>query len=168
MFIFTNLLHAIASVIDTLLSLYFWVVIISALLSWVNPDPYNPIVRILHNLTEPVFYRVRKWLPFTYIGGMSGISMDVPPYVILSGTRNRMRISGINKIGMRRNGVSREAISCLEQAFKIIFRSLPQTLLVDNLEETKQSFPDCPEVQNLVNFFKTSKRGVVKRTELDK
>jgi UDP-N-acetylglucosamine acyltransferase len=99
---------------------------------------------------------------------MSGISMDVPPYVILSGTRNRMRISGINKIGMRRNGVSREAIGCLEQAFKIIFRSLPQTLLVDNLEETKQSFPDCPEVQNLVNFFKTSKRGVVKRTELDK
>ena len=78
MFIFTNLLHAIASVIDTLLSLYFWVVIISALLSWVNPDPYNPIVRILHNLTEPVFYRVRKWLPFTYIGGI-----DLSPIVVL-------------------------------------------------------------------------------------
>jgi len=104
---------------------------------------------------------------YTYIGGMSGISMDVPPYVILTGTRNRMRISGINKIGMRRNGVNREAISCLEQAFKIIFRSSPQTLLADNLEQTRQALPDCPEVQTLVQFFKSSKRGVVKRTELD-
>jgi len=78
MFIFVNFLQAIASIVDTLLSLYFWVVIISALLSWVNPDPYNPIVRILRNLTEPVFYRVRKWLPFTYIGGV-----DLSPIVVL-------------------------------------------------------------------------------------
>ncbi|SDN33028.1 YggT family protein [Desulfonauticus submarinus] len=78
MFVLSNLLQALASVIDTLLTLYFWVVIISALLSWVNPDPYNPIVRILHNLTEPVFYRVRKWLPFTYIGGL-----DLSPIVVL-------------------------------------------------------------------------------------
>lgn len=104
---------------------------------------------------------------YTYVGGISGISMDIPPYVILTGTRNRMRISGINKIGMRRNGVSKEAINCLEQAFKIIFRSLPQSLLVDKLEETRLQFPDCPEVQKLVTFFKSSKRGVVKRTEVD-
>ena len=78
-----------------------------------------------------------------------------------------MRISGINKIGMRRNGISKEAVSCLEQAFKIIFRSLPQSLLVDKLEETRLQFPDCLEVQNLVRFFKSSKRGVVKRTEVD-
>ncbi|GAU09526.1 YggT family protein [Desulfoplanes formicivorans] len=78
MFIFENLLHAVAMLIDTVLSLYFWVVIISALLSWVNPDPYNPLVRILRNLTEPVFYRIRKWLPFTY---MSGI--DFSPVVLL-------------------------------------------------------------------------------------
>lgn len=78
MFILSNLLQAFASVIDTLLTLYFWIVIIAALLSWVNPDPYNPIVRILHNLTEPIFYRVRKWLPFTYIGGL-----DLSPIVVL-------------------------------------------------------------------------------------
>ncbi len=78
MFVFTNLLQAIAGVIDTVLSLYFWVVIISALLSWVNPDPYNPLVRILRNLTEPVFYRIRKWLPFTYMGGI-----DFSPVVVL-------------------------------------------------------------------------------------
>jgi len=78
MFIFTNLLQAVASVLDTVLSLYFWVVIISALLTWVNPDPYNPIVRILRNLTEPVFYRIRKWIPFTYISGI-----DFSPVVLL-------------------------------------------------------------------------------------
>ena len=44
---------------------------------------------------------------YSYIGGVSGISLDVPPYIILAGTRNRTRISGINKIGLRRNGFSR-------------------------------------------------------------
>ncbi len=73
-----NFLQAVASVLNTVLTLYFWVVIISALLTWVNPDPYNPIVRILHNLTEPVFYRVRKWIPFTYMGGI-----DLSPILIL-------------------------------------------------------------------------------------
>jgi YggT family protein len=75
-----NFLGAIAGVINAVLSLYFWVVIASAVLSWVNPDPYNPIVRIIRNLTEPVFYRVRKLLPFTNIGGL-----DLSPVVILLG-----------------------------------------------------------------------------------
>lgn len=75
-----NFLGAIAGVINAVLSLYFWIVIASAVLSWVNPDPYNPIVRIIRNLTEPVFYRVRKLLPFTNIGGL-----DLSPVVILLG-----------------------------------------------------------------------------------
>lgn len=78
MVIFANFLHALAFVLNSVLEIYFWIVIISALLSWVNPDPYNPIVRILRNLTEPVFYRVRRWLPFTMIGGL-----DLSPIVIL-------------------------------------------------------------------------------------
>ncbi|MCA1743583.1 MAG: YggT family protein [Desulfonatronovibrio sp.] len=78
MFVFSNFLTAIVSVADTLLSLYFWIVIISALLSWVNPDPYNPIVRILRNLTEPVFYHIRRLIPFTNIGGV-----DLSPVVVL-------------------------------------------------------------------------------------
>ena len=99
----------------------------------------------------------------TYIGGMSGISLDVPPYVILEGTRNRMRIAGINKVGLRRNGMDRETIARLDQAFKIIFRT-PDLLLKDALEKTLQEIPDCPEVRNLVEFFRSSRRGVVKRT----
>jgi UDP-N-acetylglucosamine acyltransferase len=102
----------------------------------------------------------------TYVGGLSGISLDVPPYVILTGTRNAMRIAGINKIGLRRNGMERDTIAKLEEAFKIIFRS-PQLLLKDALEKTIQDIPDCPEVNELVKFFHDSKRGVVKRTTED-
>ena len=78
MFVLGNVLFALARVLDTLLSLYFWVIIISALLTWVRPDPYSPIVRTLNRLTEPVLYRVRKWLPFTYISGL-----DLSPVVVL-------------------------------------------------------------------------------------
>lgn len=104
--------------------------------------------------------------PHTYVGGMSGISLDVPPYVILTGTRNLMRIAGINKIGLRRSGMSKETISRIEQAFKIIFRS-PQLLLKDALDKTLAEIPDCEEVRIMVEFFHNSKRGVVKRTADD-
>ena len=70
MIVLSNALQAVAVVISGLLSLYFWIVIIATVLTWVRPDPYNPIVRVLRQLTEPVFYRVRKWLPFTYTSGL--------------------------------------------------------------------------------------------------
>lgn len=64
--------------VSTLLNLYMWVVIVAALLSWVSPDPYNPLVRILRNLTEPVYYRIRRWLPFVVMGGF-----DLSPVVVI-------------------------------------------------------------------------------------
>ena len=100
---------------------------------------------------------------FSYIGGISGLSLDVPPYVILAGTRNQTRISGINKIGLRRNGFTKEAIAHLETAFKVIFRS-PNLLLKDALEAARAETNGCPEVELLVKFFEDSKRGVVRRT----
>lgn len=78
MLLLSNIVYAVASVLQGLLTVYFWVVIIAVLLSWVRPDPYNPIVRTLHALTEPVFYRVRKHLPFTFVGGL-----DLSPVVVL-------------------------------------------------------------------------------------
>ena len=78
MFVFVNILTAVISVVDMLLSVYSFVVIVACLLSWVNPDPYNPIVRILRNLTEPLLWRIRKYLPFTYISGL-----DLSPVVLL-------------------------------------------------------------------------------------
>ncbi len=80
MFILSNFLMAMAEILNALLSIYFWIIIVSAILTWVNPDPYNPIVRILRNLTEPVLFRVRKWLPFTMVGGI-----DLSPIVVLVG-----------------------------------------------------------------------------------
>lgn len=64
MFVFGNLVLAIAQVIDVILSAYTWVIIIAALISWVNPDPYNPIVRFLHAVTEPVLRPIRRLIGY--------------------------------------------------------------------------------------------------------
>ncbi len=70
-------LHALAQVLSIALTLYMWIIIIRALLSWVNPDPYNPIVQFLHSITEPVLYRVRKAIP------MPGMGLDLSPILII-------------------------------------------------------------------------------------
>jgi YggT family protein len=71
---------AIATILNGLLTIYFWIVIVSALLSWVNPDPYNPIVRFLRAVTEPVLFQIRRRLPFVFAGGI-----DFSPLVLLIG-----------------------------------------------------------------------------------
>ncbi len=77
MYVLSNLLQAVAVILDIVLTIYMWVIIIRALLSWVNPDPYNPIVQFLHSITEPVLYRVRKALP------MPGMGLDLSPIIVL-------------------------------------------------------------------------------------
>ena len=64
-------------ILKIILELYMWVIIIRALLSWVNPDPYNPIVQFLNSITEPVLYRVRQLIP------MSSIGIDFSPIVVI-------------------------------------------------------------------------------------
>ena len=102
---------------------------------------------------------------FSYIGGVSGVGLDVPPYVIVAGIRDATRVSGINKVGLRRSGFSREVISKLDAVFRIIYRS-PNLLLKDSLELARKEFGDCGEVQHMIEFFETSKRGVIRRTEV--
>ncbi len=68
MFIIANFLLAVAQVLDYVLWAYMWIIVARAIVSWVNPDPYNAIVRFLHSATEPVLYRVRRLLPL-YAGG---------------------------------------------------------------------------------------------------
>jgi len=77
MFVAGNLLSALATMLDMLLTLYMWIIIIRALLSWVNPDPYNPIVQFLVKVTEPVLGRVRSWIP------MGRIGIDLSPIIVL-------------------------------------------------------------------------------------
>ncbi len=69
-------MHGIGVILSYLLTIYIWIIIIRALLSWVNPDPYNPIVQILYRLTEPVLAPVRYRMPD--IGGI-----DASPIVVL-------------------------------------------------------------------------------------
>ena len=71
-----NLLNALAHIIDFVLYAYMWLIIIRAFLSWVNPDPYNPIVSFLYQVTEPVLYRIRRFLPFR------GPGIDLSPILV--------------------------------------------------------------------------------------
>jgi len=98
---------------------------------------------------------------FSYIGGMSGLTKDVPPFTIVAGTRNRMRVSGINRIGLKRNGYSAEEIKKLHGAFKIIFLE-DNLLLQEALDKTLADFPDCSPVQELVDFIRKSERGIIR------
>jgi YggT family protein len=77
MFAVGNLIAALASILDLVLTIYMWVIIARALLSWVNPDPYNPIVRFLYNITEPVLSWVRDRVPVVYGG------LDLAPLLVL-------------------------------------------------------------------------------------
>jgi YggT family protein len=77
MFVFGDLLIAVAKIVDTLLGVYKWVIIIAALISWVNPDPYNPIVKFLYSVTEPVFRPIRR-----LIGYRLG-PIDISPIIVI-------------------------------------------------------------------------------------
>jgi YggT family protein len=74
-FVLSDLLWAVARLLDYVFWAYLWIVVIRALLSWVNPDPWNPIVRFLYQATEPVLRPIRRRLP------MSGI--DFSPMVVI-------------------------------------------------------------------------------------
>lgn len=68
MYIVGYFLQAVATVLNMVLWLYMWIIIARAVLSWVSPDPYNPIVRFIHNVTEPVLYRIRSKFPISFGG----------------------------------------------------------------------------------------------------
>jgi YggT family protein len=79
MFIIGYFLIAIAKVLDFILILFMWLVIARAVLSWVSPDPFNPIVRFIHNVTEPVLYPLRTRFPLNFGG------IDLSPIVVFIG-----------------------------------------------------------------------------------
>ena len=68
MILLSNFLVAIAKVMDIVLTIFMWIVIVRAVLSWVSPDPYNPIVRFIHSVTEPVLYQIRRRIPVSFGG----------------------------------------------------------------------------------------------------
>src|SRR6266487_1661592 len=77
MFVLANLLNAVAYILKIVLNIYMWIIIGRALISWVNPDPYNPVVRFLYRATEPVLRPVRHRLPTLAMG------LDLSPMVVI-------------------------------------------------------------------------------------
>ena len=77
MFVLSNFLVAIAKILNIALSLYMWIVIGRAIISWVSPDPYNPIVKFLNAVTEPVLYPIRRKIPIN-LGGI-----DFSPILVI-------------------------------------------------------------------------------------
>jgi len=78
MFIASNFLFALARILEFILTALTWLIVIRALVSWVNPDPYNPIVQFLYKVTEPILYSIRKLLPFSLRTGI-----DLSPIIAI-------------------------------------------------------------------------------------
>jgi YggT family protein len=77
MFVLGNFIIALARIIEIVLTLYMWIIIFRAVISWVNPDPYNKIVILLYRLTEPVLRPVRRILPLRNVG------IDISPLIVI-------------------------------------------------------------------------------------
>jgi UDP-N-acetylglucosamine acyltransferase len=92
-----------------------------------------------------------------FIGGLSGISLDIPPYMLASGSR--AKLFGFNTVGLKRHRFSEETLRALKKAYRIIFRSaLTLEKAMERVEEDEIS--QIPEVQHLIDFIKNSKRGI--------
>ena len=100
MFVWTNFVVTVAQILEQVLQLYIYVVIASAILTWVEPNPYNPIVRFIYSITEPVFDWVRRKIP-VFFGGI-----DFSPMIVIIAiyflqsyfipTLTRIAVSGFN------------------------------------------------------------------------
>ncbi len=72
-----GIISGLGGIIHSLLTVYIWIVIIGALLTWVRPDPYNPIVQIIYRLTEPAYRALRRLMPTVFNG------LDLSPVILI-------------------------------------------------------------------------------------
>lgn len=92
------------------------------------------------------------------VGGCSKVVQDVPPYMLADGNPAETRT--INKVGLERNGVSEEAQGALKQAFKMLFRE--GLTISKGLDRIESELPQLPEIRHLVQFARSSERGISK------
>lgn len=97
---------------------------------------------------------------YCFVSGSTDIVKDVPPYVLVAGSLDLIKVYGLNVIGLRRNGFSEEKIKCLEKAYKIIYRS--SLLIKDVLLELEKMVADCPEINNYIEIIRNTKKGIVR------
>jgi UDP-N-acetylglucosamine acyltransferase len=95
---------------------------------------------------------------YAYIGGKSAVVKDIPPYVIAAG--DRAKLHGLNSVGLKRHGFSQETMSSLKKAYRIIFRI--GLTLNEAIERVKAEVEQVPEVNDLIRFIKSSKRGITR------
>lgn len=76
MFLLGNFIYALAKLVNYALQIYMWIIIARAVLSWVSPDPYNPVVRFIYGITEPVMGAIRRYLPVSFGG------IDLSPIIV--------------------------------------------------------------------------------------
>jgi YggT family protein len=100
-FVLRQFTMALASILHNLLWVYSVIVFVTVLLSWVNPDPRNPIVRFLYGVTEPVLYRIRRRLPFVVAAGF-----DFSPLLLLVGIQlvDRVVVPSLFELALRMGG----------------------------------------------------------------
>jgi len=96
MYIIGYFLMAVAKVLDLALIVFMWIVIARAVLSWVNPDPFNPIVRFIHNATEPILYPIRRRIPVNFGG------IDFSPILVFMGVifLRTFLVGSLNRMAM--------------------------------------------------------------------
>lgn len=99
MFVLGDLILTSAKILDWILDIYKWIVIVSALISWVRPDPYNPIVKFLSAVTEPVQRPIRKIIGYR-------LPLDISPIIVILGIIfiQSFLITTLMKIGYRLGG----------------------------------------------------------------
>jgi YggT family protein len=100
-FVAGNLLSSVAAVLHMLLQGYIWVVIIRAVISWVNPDPRNPIVQMLSRLTDPLLEPIRRRM--FRLMGYGGVGIDVSPLILIAAIYliDYFLVGTLNDLGMR-------------------------------------------------------------------
>ncbi|HSG06433.1 MAG TPA: acyl-ACP--UDP-N-acetylglucosamine O-acyltransferase, partial [Nitrospiria bacterium] len=93
---------------------------------------------------------------FSMIGGGSAVSLEVPPFVSVAG--NRAKLFGLNAVGLRRNGFSKDQIAALKKAYQTLFRSKLKT--PEAVKKVREEQGDSEEALELAMFIETSERGV--------
>ena len=94
------------------------------------------------------------------VGGMTSITLDVPPFTIVTGDRSESRLRGLNLVGLKRRGFPEPTISSLKKAYKIL--SLSGLKLTEAIEKMKSEVPSCPEVEKFISFIESAQRGVTR------
>lgn len=104
---------------------------------------------------------VHQWArvgAYAMVGGLSGVSLDIPPFTRASG--QHALLYGVNTVGLQRRGFSKERVSIIKKAYRILFRS--ELLKKDAIERLRKEFEGNEDVETLVRFIETSKRGVAR------